>query len=93
LMGGLIQLLEISGCLDGFSEWLQKIIKLRRQSLLATFALGVVVFIDDYLNCLAVSSVLSNASLLNSALSNAALLNTNTHALLQFSFMLLDDWN
>lgn len=56
LMGGLIQLLEISGCLDGFSEWLQKIIKSRRQSLLATFALGVIVFIDDYLNCLAVST-------------------------------------
>ncbi|WP_350560879.1 Na+/H+ antiporter NhaC family protein [Psychrobacter sp. CAL346-MNA-CIBAN-0220] len=56
LMGGLIQLLEISGCLDGFSEWLQKVIKSRRQSLLATFALGVVVFIDDYLNCLAVST-------------------------------------
>ncbi|GAF53028.1 Na+/H+ antiporter NhaC [Psychrobacter sp. JCM 18900] len=34
----------------------KKIIKSRRQSLLATFALGVVVFIDDYLNCLAVST-------------------------------------
>lgn len=56
LMGGLIQLLEISGCLDGFSEWLQRIIKSRRQSLLATAGLGVVVFIDDYLNCLAVST-------------------------------------
>lgn len=56
LMGGLIQLLEVSGCLDGFSEWLKRIIKSRRQSLLATFALGVVVFIDDYLNCLAVST-------------------------------------
>ena len=56
LMGGLIQLLEISGCLDGFSEWLQKVIKSRRQSLLATFGLGLVVFIDDYLNCLAVST-------------------------------------
>ena len=56
LMGGLIQLLEISGCLDGFSEWLQKVIKSRRQSLLATFGLGVIVFIDDYLNCLAVST-------------------------------------
>jgi tetracycline resistance efflux pump len=56
LMGGLIQLLEISGCLNGFSEWLQKVIKSRRQSLLATFALGMIVFIDDYLNCLAVST-------------------------------------
>lgn len=35
---------------------LSNLIKSRRQSLLATFALGVVVFIDDYLNCLAVST-------------------------------------
>lgn len=56
LMGGLIQLLEISGCLDGFSEWLQKIIKSRRQALMATVGLGIIVFIDDYLNCLAVST-------------------------------------
>ncbi len=56
LMGGFIQLLEISGCLNGFTEWLKQRIKSRRQSLVATATLGVVVFIDDYLNCLAVSS-------------------------------------
>ncbi len=56
LMGGFIKLLEISGCLSGFTEWLKTKIKTRRQSLLATATLGVVVFIDDYLNCLAVSS-------------------------------------
>lgn len=55
-MGGLIQLLETSGCLNGFSDWLKGIIKSRRQSLVATAFLGVVVFIDDYLNCLAVST-------------------------------------
>ncbi len=56
LMGGFIKLLEISGCLRGFTEWLKTKIKSRRQSLIATAILGVVVFIDDYLNCLAVSS-------------------------------------
>ncbi len=56
LMGGFIQLLEISGCLQGFTEWLKVKIKSRRQSLVATATLGVIVFIDDYLNCLAVSS-------------------------------------
>ncbi|MBV7433821.1 sodium:proton antiporter [Cardiobacteriaceae bacterium TAE3-ERU3] len=56
LMGGFIRLLEISGCLDGFSGWMQNLIKSRRQSMIATFFIGVAVFIDDYLNCLAVSS-------------------------------------
>ena len=56
LMGGLIVLLEKSGCLHSFSEWLKGRIKSRRQSLLTTFFIGLVVFIDDYLNCLAVSS-------------------------------------
>ncbi len=56
LMGGFIKLLEVSGCLNGFTDWLKTKIKSRRQSLVATALLGVVVFIDDYLNCLAVSS-------------------------------------
>lgn len=56
LMGGLIVLLEKSGCLGNFSDWLKGKITSRRQSLLTTFFIGLVVFIDDYLNCLAVSS-------------------------------------
>lgn len=56
LMGGLIVLLERSGCLNSFSEWLKGRINSRRQSLVTTFFIGLVVFIDDYLNCLAVSS-------------------------------------
>ncbi|MGL6261495.1 Na+/H+ antiporter NhaC family protein [Vibrio sp. WXL103] len=56
LMGGFIRILEISSCLDGFTEWLKTKIKSRRQSTIATVVLGAVVFIDDYLSCLAVSS-------------------------------------
>ncbi len=58
LMGGLITLLELSGCLGSFSQWLQGKIKSRKQSLVTTFIIGLVVFIDDYLNCLAVSSAM-----------------------------------
>lgn len=60
LMGGLITLLELSGCLNSFSDWLQTKIKSQRQSLVVTFLIGLVVFIDDYLNCLAVSSSVKN---------------------------------
>lgn len=56
LMGGLIALLEHSGCLGSFSDWLRTKIKSERQSLVVTAMIGVIVFIDDYLNCLAVSS-------------------------------------
>lgn len=56
LMGGMIVLLEISGCLGSFSGWLKGRIKSRRQSMVTTFLIGLIVFIDDYLNCLAVSS-------------------------------------
>lgn len=56
LMGGLMALLEHSGCLTSFSEWLQGKIKSERQSLLTTVLIGLIVFIDDYLNCLAVSA-------------------------------------
>lgn len=60
LMGGFIKLLEISGCLGGFTEWMKTKIKSRRQSTLATTTLGAIVFIDDYLSCLAVSSAVKN---------------------------------
>lgn len=56
LMGGLITLLEMSGCLGSFSRWLQGRIRSERQALLTSVMIGLIVFIDDYLNCLAVSS-------------------------------------
>lgn len=58
LMGGLIQLLEYSGCFSAFAGWMRVRVKTRKQSLQMTFAIGLIVFIDDYLNCLAVSSAM-----------------------------------
>ncbi|MFD2191261.1 Na+/H+ antiporter NhaC family protein [Pistricoccus aurantiacus] len=56
LMGGFIGMLEKAGCTLSFSHFMQRVAKGRRQSLLWTSFLGVLIFIDDYLNALAISS-------------------------------------
>ncbi|SEN53127.1 Na+/H+ antiporter NhaC family protein [Halomonas caseinilytica] len=58
LMGGFIAMLEISGCTLSFSHCLTRLVKTRRQSMLSTAALGVLIFIDDYLNALATSAAM-----------------------------------
>ncbi len=57
-MGGFIAMLEISGCTLSFSHCLTRLVKTRRQSMLSTAALGVLIFIDDYLNALATSAAM-----------------------------------
>ncbi|MDN3522432.1 Na+/H+ antiporter NhaC family protein [Halomonas ramblicola] len=56
LMGGFIAMLEKSGCTLSFSHFLSRLVKSRRQSLLSTAVLGLLIFIDDYLNALATSA-------------------------------------
>lgn len=56
LMGGLIAILEKGGSILSFSDMLVTKVKSRRQSMLMTFVLGIVIFIDDYLNAIAISS-------------------------------------
>ncbi|ATJ82131.1 Na+/H+ antiporter NhaC family protein [Halomonas beimenensis] len=58
LMGGFIAMLEKSGCTLSFSHFMTRLVKTRRQSLLSTAALGVLIFIDDYLNALATSAAM-----------------------------------
>lgn len=53
LMGGFIGMLEKSGCTLSFSHFVNQMIKTRRQAMLSTAGLGVMIFIDDYLNALA----------------------------------------
>ncbi|MFC6673299.1 Na+/H+ antiporter NhaC family protein [Marinobacterium aestuariivivens] len=60
MMGGLINMLERGGSVLCFSELLIRRLKNRRQTLLCTCALGLLVFIDDYLNSLAVSASMKN---------------------------------
>ncbi len=59
LLGIVVALVNKSGASRAFGEWAKKHIKTRSGAMLATFALGVFIFIDDYFNCLTVGSVMA----------------------------------
>ncbi len=54
--GGMIKVFEKSGALLGFSNILSKYANTPKKSLVLTWLLGGIIFIDDYLNALAVAS-------------------------------------
>lgn len=56
LMGGLIALLARIGGASAFGQLASRRVRTRASALLATWLLGLAVFIDDYLNALAISS-------------------------------------
>jgi len=58
LFGGLIKLLEESGGTFGFGAVATKYIKSDKSSLVATYILGILIFIDDYLNNLTIGSAM-----------------------------------
>ncbi len=58
LFGSLVALLEKSGGALGFSDIATKYSKKRSVSLIVTWILGIVVFVDDYLNALAVGTAM-----------------------------------
>ena len=58
LLGIIVALVNIAGGSAAFGRWAQKNIKSRVGAQLATFVLGVMIFIDDYFNCLTVGSVM-----------------------------------
>ena len=57
-LGIIVALVNKSGGSQAFGRWASKHIKTRVGACLATFVLGVVIFIDDYFNCLTVGSVM-----------------------------------
>jgi len=59
LMGAIIGLLEKSGGSFAFAEWVIKRIKSRKSSMLWSWALGIFIFIDDYMNALVVGTTMS----------------------------------
>jgi len=58
LLGILVALVNAAGGSAAFGRWAEKNIKTRTGAMLATFVLGVLIFIDDYFNCLTVGSVM-----------------------------------
>ena len=58
LLGVMVALLNKCGGSAAFGRWAKTHIKTRVGAQLATFVLGVLIFIDDYFNCLTVGSVM-----------------------------------
>ncbi|MCR4793148.1 MAG: Na+/H+ antiporter NhaC family protein [Lachnospiraceae bacterium] len=59
ILGIVVALVNKSGASRAFGEWAQTHIKTKTGAMLATFLLGVLIFIDDYFNCLTVGSVMA----------------------------------
>ncbi len=57
-LGILVALVNKAGGSAAFGRWASKHIKTKAGALLATCALGIFIFIDDYFNCLTVGSVM-----------------------------------
>ena len=58
ILGTLVCLMNKAGGSAAFGRWAQKNIKTRVGAQLATIVLGILIFIDDYFNCLTVGSVM-----------------------------------
>lgn len=58
LLGGIVALMNKAGGSEAFGRWASEHIKTKTGAMLATTALGILIFIDDYFNCLTVGSVM-----------------------------------
>ncbi|MDO4988387.1 MAG: Na+/H+ antiporter NhaC family protein [Synergistes sp.] len=59
LLGAIVAIVNMTGGSEAFGELAKKKIKTKQGANLSTFLLGVLIFIDDYFNCLTVGSVMS----------------------------------
>ncbi len=62
LFGGLIGLLTDSRGSFGFSRYISKICNTQRKTLLTTFLMGILIFVDDYLNVLSIGACMKKIS-------------------------------
>ncbi len=58
LLGALVYVVAMSGGSKAYGKWAVSKIKGRKSALAATSGLGVLIFIDDYFNCLTVGTVM-----------------------------------
>ena len=58
ILGMMVQLINKTGGSRAFGEWTKGMIETRSGAMLATVALGCLIFIDDYFNCLTLGSVM-----------------------------------
>ncbi len=58
LLGALVCVMGRAGGVRAYGQWASQKLKTKRSSLLATSLLGILIFIDDYFNCLTVGTVM-----------------------------------
>ena len=58
LLGMIIVLMSKSGGSAAYGKWAGSKIKSKKSAMLATTGLGILIFVDDYFNCLTVGSVM-----------------------------------
>ncbi len=58
MLGMIVILMQKSGGSAAYGRWAGSKIKSKRMALLSTALLGIVIFVDDYFNCLTVGSVM-----------------------------------
>ncbi len=58
VLGVVVSLMNRAGGSRAYGEWASKHIKTRAGATISTFVLGVLIFVDDYFNCLTVGSVM-----------------------------------
>ena len=58
ILGMMVQLINKTGGSRAFGDWTKDMIETRSGAMLATVALGCLIFIDDYFNCLTLGSVM-----------------------------------
>lgn len=62
LFGGLIGLLTDSKGSFGFSKYISKFCNTQKKTLLTTFIMGILIFVDDYLNVLSIGACMKKIS-------------------------------
>lgn len=62
LFGGLISLLTASRGSFGFSKYLSKLCTTQKRTLLVTYIMGILIFVDDYLNVLSIGACMKKIS-------------------------------
>ncbi|MDK2787255.1 MAG: tetracycline resistance efflux pump [Epulopiscium sp.] len=58
VLGTIVCLINKAGGSAAYGQWASKKIKSRKGAMLSTFALGILIFVDDYFNCLTVGNVM-----------------------------------
>lgn len=62
LLGMIVYLMNLSGATKAYVQWAKDKVRTKKSTLLVTSILGVILFIDDYFNCMTIGTVMRPVS-------------------------------